>query len=341
MATIGILGLLAALGAGPAAERLPTRPFEAPKYGLKVQVPDPWKIAVRERDDRIFVALIAQADPERPGVAACELGLAPETLDDYRTRIDANARRGNHPGKLLKNEVVKGPNDSQRLETHWEFRPEGATWHELSIRVVANRQMYTFIFNVDDKTFQEARADFDALVSSAAFGPPDSGCDPANPARNRWAQREFKFALDLPEGWRPALAPSEIALFYAMGPAHGIWSDNALVVAQKRGKFDLDELAEELPKRLKEEDPNCEVLVCKLVPQGPTRALETIVRTKRGPFSMTIVERRFRGGRYDYEVKYTLESDRFDVLAPAIRRSLDSFGEVPGEVPEALPSRPS
>ena len=39
------------------------------------------------------VALIRQADPERPGVAACELGLAPENLDEYRTRIDRNAKR--------------------------------------------------------------------------------------------------------------------------------------------------------------------------------------------------------------------------------------------------------
>ena len=45
-------------------------------------------------DDRVFVAVIPQADPDRPGVVACELGLAPENLDEYRTRIDGNARRG-------------------------------------------------------------------------------------------------------------------------------------------------------------------------------------------------------------------------------------------------------
>ena len=64
-------------------------------------IPKDWPIAVREEEDRVFVALIPQHDAERPGVAACELGLAPENLDEYRTRIDGNARRGGRPGAKL------------------------------------------------------------------------------------------------------------------------------------------------------------------------------------------------------------------------------------------------
>jgi hypothetical protein len=75
------------------------------------------------------------------------------------------------------------------------------------------------------------------------------------------------------------------------------------------------------------------VLSCKVIPQGKNEALETVVRTRRGPFSMTVIERRFRGSRYDYEVKYTLESKRFDALAPTLRKSLDSFRELPGLAP--------
>ena len=56
---------------------------------------------------------------------------------------------------------------------------------------------------------------------------------------------------------------------------------------------------------------------------------------------MTVLERRFRGDRFDYEVKYTVESKRFDALAPALRKSLDSFGEVPGDVPAAGPGKPA
>ena len=61
-------------------------------------------------------------------------------------------------------------------------------------------------------------------VASAELSPPNTGADPLAPATNRWVQREFKFALDLPAGWSPVLAPSELALLFANGPAHGIWS---------------------------------------------------------------------------------------------------------------------
>ena len=50
---------------------------------------------------------------------------------------------------------------------------------------------------------------------------------------------------------------------------------------------------------------------------------------------MTVLERRFRGGRFDYEVKYTVESKRFDQLAPDFRKSFESFREAPGDVPGA------
>ena len=87
----------------------PTEPFEAPKYGLATRIPKDWPIAVHEEDDRIFVAIIPQKDFDRPGVAACELALAPENLDDYRTRIDTNAKRNGRPsGKLASNRVDQG-----------------------------------------------------------------------------------------------------------------------------------------------------------------------------------------------------------------------------------------
>ena len=77
------------------------------------------------------------------------------------------------------------------------------------------------------------------------------------------------------------------------------------------------------------------MISCKVVAQDKAQALETVVRTSRGPFSMTVIERRFRGERFDYEVKYTVESKRFDQLAPKFRQSFDSFREFPGEVPGA------
>ncbi len=330
------LVLAAPDAAQPPASTSETVSFEAPKFGVKVTIPKDWPVPIREEEDRIFVAMIRQKDPERPGVVACELGLAPENLDEYRTRIEGNAKRGGRAGgKLMRNEVVKGPKGN-RLETTWEFRPpSGVLWHELIVRVIAHRQMYTFTLNVDEESYPRVRPMFDALVNSAELTPPNTGADLLTKASNRWVQREFKFALDLPQDWQPVLAPAEVALFFANAPASGIWSDNVLVLAQPHRPLDLKGMAQELPDQLRKVEPNCEVLSCEVIKQGEREALETVVRTQRGPFSMTVLERRFRGGRFDYEVKYTVESKRFDTLAPALRKSLDSFAELPGSVPAA------
>jgi len=309
-------------------------PFEAPKYGVATKLPRDWSIAVREQEDRVFVALIPQADPARPGAVACELGLAPSSLDDYRTRIDRNAHeRGRPNGKLAVNRIVKD-DKGERLETLWEFHPPaGGFWRELVIRIVANRQLYSFTLNVEDASYATARPAFDAVVAATTFTRPNTGADLTNRDANRWVQREYKFSLDLPEGWSPVLAPSEVALLFANGSARGVWSDNVLVLAHPHGRTSLEEQAKEYPELLKREDPNCELISCQVVPQGKIKALETIVRTRRGPFSMTVIERKFKGDRFDYEVKYTLETERFDALAPTLRKSLDSFRELPGAVP--------
>jgi hypothetical protein len=328
--------LLFAAALEPAPVLLPTESFEAPKYGVTTRIPKAWPIAVHEEEDRIFVAIIPQKDFDRPGVAACELALAPESLDDYRTRIDSTAKRNGRPsGKLATNRVIKDAG-GERLETIWEFHPDaGGFWREVSIRLIANRQLYTFILNVEDSVYAKVRPAFDAVIGATTFSPPNTGADLLSNASNRWIQREYKFALDLPEGWRPALAPSEVALLFANGPPHGIWSDNLLVLAHSHRNLDLQDLAKQLPDQLRREDPHCEVISCKIVEQAKVRALETVVRTNRGPFSMTVIERRFRGGRFDYEVKFTVESKRFEKLVPKFRQSVDSFKEFPGTTPAA------
>jgi hypothetical protein len=334
MRMIHSLLAIAAVCHDPITIAPPTEPFEAPKYGVTTRIPTDWPLAVREKDDRVFVAFIPQDDPNRPGVAACELALAPESLEEYRTRIDSNAKNHGRPsGKLAVNRLTKDER-GERLETIWEFHPNsGGFWREVTIRIIAHRQLYSFILNVEDARYAAARPAFDTMVAATGFSPPNTGADLLNKTSNRWVQREYKFALDLPEGWTPVLAPSEVALLFADGPAHGVWSDNLLVLAHPRGKTDLNEQAKELPGLLKQEDPNCEILSCQVISQGKTSVLETVVRTRRGPFSMTVIEHRFRGSRFDYEVKYTLESKRFGALEPVLRKSLDSFRELPGPAP--------
>jgi hypothetical protein len=313
-----------------------TEPFVAPKYGIATRIPASWKIDTREKEDRVFVALVPQPAFGPPGVAACELALAPQSLDDYRTRIDKNAERNPRPDrKLATNRIVKD-SGGDRLETIWESHPdEGGFWREVSVRVIAHRQLYTFLLFAEDSAYKDARAAFDALVSATKFSPPNTGADIVSKPANRWLQREYKFAIDLPDGWSPVLAPSSVALLFANGPPHGVWSDNLLILAHDRRDLDPAELSRELPQQLRREEPGCEVVACKVVPRGKRQALETIVRTRRGPFSMTVIEWRFRGERFDYEVKFTVESGRFDQLAPAFRKSFQSFGESPGVVPAA------
>jgi hypothetical protein len=325
-----------AIATQPAARPPATVAFDAPKYGLTTRIPNDWRVAVHEEDDRIFVAIIPQEDFERPGIAACELALAPENLDEYRTRIDSSAKKnGRRSGKLASN-LIKKDARGERLETIWEFHPDaGGFWHEVSVRLVANRQLYTFILNVEDSIYQKTRPAFDRLVDTASFQAPNTGADLLEKKANRWIQREYRFALDFPDGWQPALAPSQVALLFGNGPPAGIWSDNVLVLAHPHGKTRLEDIAKLLPDQLKQEDPNCQIISCKMIEQGKEKALETVVRTDRGPFSMTVIERRFRGDRFDYEVKYTVETKRFEQLTPKIRESLDSFREMPGEVPGA------
>ena len=314
----------------------PPLEFSSAKYGLTCPLPDSWDVVARERDDLVFVAKVPQENPGRPGAVACELAVAPESLDDYRTRIAARPDLG-----LVLLEL-QDQDGRPRLVTVREFHPPfGGTWRERTVRRIAHGQLYTFRLNADadDPGFEAASEAFDLMVDSAVFDPPDTGAVRVADApedANRWLQDEFKFAIDLPEGWRPSLAPSRLALLFANGPPHGIWSDNLLVIARPLGRFDAERLVEDLPGLLKDEDPGSEVLACSLIDQpGIGEAVETVARTDRGPFSMTVLERRFRGDRFEYEVKFTLESERFEGLAPELRRCLDSFAEVPGEVPAA------
>lgn len=315
--------------------------FSSEKYGITCPLAPNWDVVIRERDDLIFVARIPQRDPERPAAVGCELALAPESLDEYRTRIDANAERGRIPGDLIRNELIDHEGEP-RLITVTEFRPPfGGVWRETTVRRIAHRQMYVFKINSDleDPSHDATLAAFESMVNDASFSPPDTGATRDDQSdSNRWVQTEFKFAIDLPDQWQPALAPSQLALLFANGPAFGIWSDNFLVIARPSERFNPDRLVQEIPALLQREEPGCEVLSCEVVDQpGVGQAVETVVRTQRGSFSMTVLERRFQGDRFSYEAKFTLESKRFDDLAAELRRCLDSFSEKPGEVPVVRP----
>ena len=141
-------------------------------------------------------------------------------------------------------------------------------------------------------------------------------------------QKKFRFGLKLPDDWRPSFPLSAESLFWVQAKPKGIWNDNLLVIATKAKPTDLEALAERVADQLRKEDPNCTVKSCCKVAQGEIgEALETVVETQRGPFKMTVLERRYPGRRYNYEIKFTVLSETFEKLADELRRCADSFIE--------------
>lgn len=314
--------------------------FESVRYGLKTRLPKGWPVIAREKNEYVFVCEIPQARfPDRPGILACEIAIAPESLNEYKTRIDGNAKRGNGGGSLTKNEVLakNGQVMPERLESIWEFRlPSGEVWHEITVRVLQGKHLYSFVLNIEDEMLQAARPKLDAVISQARFISPDSGATQVLGATsNRWIQNEFHFVVDLPKDWAPLLAPNEAALLYANGKPKGIWADNMLVLATQAGKLDYQKLSKTFAADLEAAEPGCTVLDCSVVKtKDGQEALQTTVEVRRGPFSMTILEWRFPGKRYNYELKFTVESSRYDALKSEMQRCFESFLELPEDEPK-------
>ena len=314
-----------------------TEAFASEKYGVKTRLPKGWPVLAQEKNEYVFVCEIPQAKfPDRPGIMACELAMAPESLDEYRTRIDANAKRGGRKGSLVRNEVMPGKEGGlpERLESVWEFRlPTGEIWHEITARVIRGRHLYSFVLNIENEMLQSARSRFDRVISATTFSPPDAGARVVEGAKtNRFLQTEFHFVVDLPEGWAPLLAPNEIAILYANGKPKGIWADNMLVLARKPIKEDYEKLARTLAAELEAAEPGCKVKSCEVIrTKSGDPALQTEVEVRRGPFSMTILEWRFAGKRMNYELKFTVMSENYDKLKGEMVSCFESFQELPEE----------
>ena len=68
------------------------------------------------------------------------------------------------------------------------------------------------------------------------------------------------------------LAPSEVALLFANGPPHGVWSDNLLVLAHPhRDARPATSWPSSFPTSSATRSPSCEVLSCKVVAAGQGR----------------------------------------------------------------------
>lgn len=316
------------------------RDVEAKRFGIAVKVPDGWQLIDLARDDRAFVLKLPQENGSASGYVACELGVAPENLEEFRKRHqaadDEEQQRAEPRRKLVRNELqaVDAGKDGaeaagklgQRLVSVWKHSsPDGPPQYEVRARMISEGSLYTFILATDEAHYEAYRLDFEEMVATARFSPPETGLQRL--PGGLWMQREFHFAMQLPPEWKPAFGPNDKALLFATGAAHAVFTDNLLVLASPARELDLKQLQADFPGEIAKVDAQAEVPVCVIVPQGAGSALETVIHTKRGPFEITILERRFCGELRNYEVKFTCETTEFQKIEAELRKALNSFRE--------------
>ena len=321
------------------------RAVRSERYGIATRVPAAWRLIDWSRDDKAFVLKLPQDPGSKTGYVSCELGVAPESLDDFRKRIDdsaaSEAKQGSTTRTLTENRVEMLKENvygkklvdqlGQRLTSSWEIADEDDNRSlEVCCRVVHDGTLYTFRLSSDEAHYEAYRLDFEDMLKACEFSTPETGL--RKMAGGYWMQRDFRFALKLPDGWRPAFGPNDRVLFFATGEAHEVFTDNLIVLASQPLKLDLPKMKESLPGEISKADGVAKV-ECSIVPQGGTAALETIIRTRRGPLEVTILERRFSSRSRNYEVKFTCESAKFKEIEAELRKTLDSFAEVVDDGP--------
>lgn len=330
------------IASGGQAEEPEKAELSLKRFGVTVQVPQDWTPIRTEKNDQAFVLELPGENGEAGGFAACELGIAPERLEEYQTRIQASDDREQQEEspkrKLLENDLIPTADQPQekQLVSVWRYvAPQGeANWLEVRTRLIRHDTLYTFILSAEEQRFKKLRPAFEAVLASARFTQPETGLQ--RMPGGYWMQRDFRFAMKLPTDWSPGIAPNDKALFFATGTKHQVFTDNLIVLARPRAEMDLGKLQKALPEQIAQVDKTAQVPHCQIVDQGEGKALETIIHIQRGPFKITVFDRRFEGRKRNYEVRFTCITDEFAKLEEALRKSLDSFQEFEGAAPEKL-----
>lgn len=352
------LALLSLVSFAHAQEEAPennTRAVNVEKYGVTCRVPQAWRLVGWAQDDAAFVLRLPQEKQSHEGVVACELSLAPSSLDEFKKRHQAAdeteqkraAEKKSEPRRKLKENAI-APLDpkkfnaerikgwSERLDSLWEIpREDGAVNYELRTRIIRDDVLYTFLLESDGEHFEAYRLDFEEMLSTVKLTAPDTGLQKM--PSGYWLQKAFKFALELPDGWKPAFGPNDKVIFFAKGKTHEVFTDNLLVLASEKKALDFDQLKTSMQQQLAVTHPNAK-LEQKVIRFGPTgvEALETTIHFKQGPFELSILEWRFTGPSRNYEMKFTTTTKEFDASAAALRKSLESFVEVADEEPKEM-----
>lgn len=317
------------------------RGVEAPRFGIKVRVPQAWDLVDWNRGDRAFELDLPQDAGSLVGHVRCTLGPATESLEQQERRYAAQKDvppSEKTPGRTLLGQRIEPLDElglpvgladrfGRRLVVDWVFADaQGRRWFERRIHVADADVAYTFTLDSDESHFDAYAVDFEEMFAAAAIEPlkPPLTLLPGG----FWLQPQFRFALKLPAGWRPSFGPSERVLLFAVGATHGEHFDQLSVQAAPLPTRNLEQLRTEIPAEVKRVD-SAAAVVCKLVSQGHGTALETIIRTTRSGIPVVVLERRFATNLRNYEVKLTCEAAEFARRETEFRAVLDTFAEVP------------
>lgn len=324
------------------------RTVDAKRFGVTVKTPVAWNLIAWSQDEKAFVLRLPQENRASEGSVSCELTMAPESLDETRKRIDGEAAT---PVKEVTKDTAKDakaarrltlnrlqPIDAarfgdekakrfeQRLDTLWEIPvDEQEVRYELTVRMVGGGMLYAFTLRTDQAHFDAYRADFEDMLAGAKIVAPETNV--RRLPGDLWMQRDYRFALRLPDTWRPAFGANDKVLFFAVGASHPSFTEHLTVRASASQTLDLAKLRETLPREIATHDPQAAVTT-QFVKQGSEPALEAVIQTKRDEQAVTTIERRFRGPRCNYEVTITCLTTDFARLESQLRRALDSFCEV-------------
>lgn len=347
VAAVGLVPVMVLGAALAQAAEDGKRAVDVPRFGVHVRVPQAWELVDWSRDDTAFVLDMPQDDNSPVGHTACTIGAAPESLEAYRDRFAKNepppamqvpGADSVKPTKwtVLRNEISEVPprenlekptvRFERRLTVEWQLEDKAMRrWFERRIYTVGGGLLYTFSLDSDEAHYDAYALDFEEMFAGAKILPVELGVSKGT--EGYWIQREFRFALRLPEAWRPAPGPNDRILFYAVGAAHGVFTDDLEVRASPPQPLDLQRLLAEMPTDVKRLDAAAET-TCRIVPQGQGTALETLVRTKRGSVNVTTLERRFHTKTRNYEIRFSCEAKEFERREAEFKTVLDGFVEL-------------
>ena len=349
---------LAAMASGQADDGL--RKVDVRRYGIVVRVPQAWSLVDWAQNEHAFVLKLPQDGGSKRGLVACELSVASTPLEEFQKRHQADdagettenqredqaQNQREAQGKLIEN-AIEPLNPARygkqmveqigrRLMSVWQHDSQEAepTWYEIRVRLVSHQTLYTFTLTSDEAHYESYRLDFEEMLESAQFSPPETGLQRL--PGGFWLQRDYRFALQLPAEWQPAFAPHDKVLFFATGKRHESFTDNMLVLASPAAPLDLAQLKRRYAAEIAKADPRAHIESCEVVPQAGGAALETVIHTQRGPYQISILERRFRGPKRNYEIKFTCHTKELKASLDKLRKALDSFQELQEPAEKAI-----